>query len=162
MSDTVKKYYFDAGAVVATLTTTTGVDNVPESILSFKYTPVTLPSGQVLSTGIVDDFTAEGAPWFADRLSIKQIVIDAGITRIGAYAFQGCSNVENLIYFAFNSIANLVIIPLQDYLELTNEEGRMNTPSTAEGNWVWRVKKESINQELINKIKKITIQTNRD
>lgn len=74
---------------------------------------------------------------------------------------EGCTDVENLIYLAFNSIANLAVIPLQDYLELTNEEGRMNTPSTSEGNWIWRVKKESINQELIEKIKEITIKTNR-
>ena len=75
---------------------------------------------------------------------------------------EGCSDVENLIYLAFNSIANLAVIPLQDYLELTNEEGRMNTPSTAEGNWVWRVNKEDINDKLVDKIRKITTDTNRD
>jgi 4-alpha-glucanotransferase len=28
---------------------------------------------------------------------------------------------------------------MQDYLELSNEQGRMNTPATAEGNWAWRI-----------------------
>lgn len=27
-----------------------------------------------------------------------------------------------------NSIANLAMVPMQDYLELSNQEGRMNTP----------------------------------
>ena len=45
----------------------------------------------------------------------------------------------DLIEFAFNSIANLAVVPMQDYLELSNAEGRMNTPSTAEGNWGWRI-----------------------
>jgi 4-alpha-glucanotransferase len=38
-----------------------------------------------------------------------------------------------------NSIANLAMVPMQDYLELSNEEGRMNIPATAEGNWGWRI-----------------------
>lgn len=49
------------------------------------------------------------------------------------------SRVYDVIELAFTSIANLAIVPMQDYLELSNEEGRMNTPSTAEGNWAWRI-----------------------
>ena len=49
------------------------------------------------------------------------------------------SRVYDVIEFAFASIANLAIVPMQDYLELSNEEGRMNTPATAEGNWAWRI-----------------------
>ena len=44
-----------------------------------------------------------------------------------------------MIYLALSSTANLSIIPSQDYLRLTNEEGRMNTPSTASGNWTYRL-----------------------
>ena len=28
---------------------------------------------------------------------------------------------------------------MKDYLELSNEEGRMNIPSTATGNWAWKI-----------------------
>ena len=49
------------------------------------------------------------------------------------------SRTYDLIEFAMNSIANLAMVPMQDYLELSNEEGRMNIPSTAEGNWGWRI-----------------------
>lgn len=70
-------------------------------------------------------------------------------------------DVYSLIEFAHNSIANLSIIPLQDYLLLTNEEGRMNTPSTASGNWTWRVDKNYNNKDLINDIKNMMIRTKR-
>ena len=49
------------------------------------------------------------------------------------------SRVDDLIEFAFQSRANLAMVPLQDYLLLTNEQGRLNTPATASGNWSWRV-----------------------
>ncbi|MEW5974084.1 MAG: 4-alpha-glucanotransferase [Pseudomonadota bacterium] len=42
-----------------------------------------------------------------------------------------------LIRAALESVANLVILPLQDVLEL-GSEARMNTPGTTEGNWRWR------------------------
>ena len=71
------------------------------------------------------------------------------------------SEVYSLINLAHTSIANLSVIPLQDYLELTNDEGRMNTPSTASGNWTYRVCNGYNNQELIDKIKEITIRTKR-
>ena len=45
----------------------------------------------------------------------------------------------DLIEFAFTSIANLAMVPMQDYLNLSNEKGRMNIPATAAGNWAWRL-----------------------
>ena len=51
------------------------------------------------------------------------------------------------------SRANLCIVPMQDYLELTNAKGRMNTPTIAEGNWQWRLEEKSITPTLIESIK---------
>ena len=45
---------------------------------------------------------------------------------------------------------------MQDYLELTNEEGRMNTPAVAEGNWNWRISKRYRTKALIGKIRELT------
>ena len=45
----------------------------------------------------------------------------------------------DLIEYALASRANLAIVPIQDYLSLSNEDGRMNTPSVAEGNWSYRL-----------------------
>ena len=47
---------------------------------------------------------------------------------------------------AFNSVANTVIVPMQDWLAL-GEEARMNYPGTVGGNWLWRM--EPCNLESI-------------
>lgn len=52
------------------------------------------------------------------------------------------------------------IAQLQDFLEI-GDEGRMNTPSTLGRNWIWRVSKEKLTDELANKILKITKKFNR-
>ena len=61
-----------------------------------------------------------------------------------------------LIRGAMSSISHLCVICMQDYLAL-GSEGRMNTPSTEGGNWRWRLKKDDINLELTEKIRKITL-----
>ena len=66
-----------------------------------------------------------------------------------------------LIRLALSSKANLAVIPMQDYLELPNEKARMNTPSTPEGNWVWRVKKGYDKQAVRQKILAVALDTKR-
>ena len=54
------------------------------------------------------------------------------------------------------SIANTVIIPMQDLLGL-GKEARMNIPGKAQGNWQWRLKQEMMTRdftkEFLNLIK---------
>jgi 4-alpha-glucanotransferase len=69
---------------------------------------------------------------------------------------KGQSATEATVALAMGSRANLCIIPMQDYLELTNAEGRMNTPSTAEGNWCWRISPRYATEKLKNKIVSLT------
>ena len=66
-----------------------------------------------------------------------------------------------LIAFAMSSRANLAMVPMQDYLELTNEQGRMNIPSVAQGNWSWRLEADYSTEELIQKIHSFTTAHNR-
>ena len=74
---------------------------------------------------------------------------------------KGQSRTYDVIEFAFRSIANLAIVPMQDYLMLSNEEGRMNTPATAEGNWAWRIGPRYNTKALRNKILALTQKTGR-
>ena len=67
----------------------------------------------------------------------------------------------DLIEFAMNSPANLAVVPMQDYLELTNEQGRMNTPAVAEGNWTWRMNARYRTPALVEKVKGMTQKTKR-
>ena len=69
---------------------------------------------------------------------------------------EGQTPTEAVIALAMSSRANLCIIPMQDYLELTNAKGRMNTPSVAEGNWQWRVPENYATEELKAKIANMT------
>ena len=75
---------------------------------------------------------------------------------------KGQHRVYDLIEFAFNSRANLAMVPLQDYLLLSNEEGRMNEPATAAGNWTWRVSPRYNTQKLRTQIRCLTDRTNRN
>lgn len=68
---------------------------------------------------------------------------------------------QTLIAFAMSSRANLAMVTMQDHLELTNEQGRMNIPSVAQGNWSWRLDAKQVTGELIEKIRRVTITHNR-
>ena len=53
-----------------------------------------------------------------------------------------------VIRLALSSVAQLAIIPMQDYLGL-GSEARMNTPSTVEeSNWCWRLEQNYGTSEL--------------
>ena len=68
---------------------------------------------------------------------------------------SGKTYTEKLISLALSSRAALAVIPIQDYLELTNEAGRMNTPATAEGNWTFRLSPRYKTPALKAKITKL-------
>jgi 4-alpha-glucanotransferase len=55
--------------------------------------------------------------------------------------------VNELIRTAYASVANIVIIPLQDVLNLGGE-ARMNFPSRLGGNWAWRFTWEQMNESI--------------
>ena len=60
-----------------------------------------------------------------------------------------------IIACAYQSVADTVIIQMQDFLGLDNS-ARINTPSTIGGNWTWRLEKGQITKKLESKIRKIT------
>lgn len=74
---------------------------------------------------------------------------------------RGQSITRALIAFAMGSRANLAMVPMQDYLELDNESGRMNVPSTAQGNWSWRLKTDYATPALQRRISRVTRENNR-
>ena len=60
-----------------------------------------------------------------------------------------------LIRTAVASVADIAIIPMQDYLALGNE-ARINTPSTLGDNWKWRMSQGAATDELAEKIYGLT------
>lgn len=63
---------------------------------------------------------------------------------------------DAMIRAALSSVCNTCILPLQDYLQL-DEKARMNTPSTVNGNWRWRVTKEQLTPDLAEYIRELSL-----
>jgi 4-alpha-glucanotransferase len=63
-------------------------------------------------------------------------------------------NVSNLFMrIVYSSHANMAIVAMQDVLDL-DERSRINTPSTTEGNWTWRMK-EIPGNEIVERLRKM-------
>lgn len=56
---------------------------------------------------------------------------------------------------AYSSVADIVVIPMQDILNL-GTEARMNFPSKLGGNWTWRLTWDQINDDLVQTYKRMT------
>lgn len=59
--------------------------------------------------------------------------------------------VDKLVLLAHSSVADLSIIPIQDYLRLDNS-ARINQPSTQGKNWRWRLKEEDLTPALTERL----------
>ena len=66
----------------------------------------------------------------------------------------------SLISRALSSVADTCIIPIQDYLGLS-DEARMNTPGTVGTNWKWRLQPGMLTEALEEKIKVLTLRYGR-
>ncbi len=66
--------------------------------------------------------------------------------------YYGAEIVFPLIKEAYKSVANFVIVPMQDILNL-GSEARMNFPSRLGGNWTWRFTREQIEENLAPRYK---------
>ena len=74
---------------------------------------------------------------------------------LGCESLSPCEAVRALIRMALGSVSSMCIIPLQDYLELS-ERARINEPSTLGKNWKWRLEKEQITDALMERIRNLT------
>ena len=63
--------------------------------------------------------------------------------------------VWDFIREAYRSVADLCIIPLQDYL-CKGKEARLNTPGKADGNWQWRLRPNFLSEDLSRSIRELT------
>ncbi len=63
--------------------------------------------------------------------------------------------VWDFIREAYRSVADLCIIPLQDYL-CKGKEARINSPGTGEGNWQWRLRPNFLSADLERSIRELS------
>jgi len=101
----------------------------------------------VVYTGTHDNDTTRG--WF-DNI--------APDIRDYAYRYLGITSgreaVRTMIRAAMMSVADICIIPMQDYLEL-GSEARINTPSTLGNNWKWRVLPDVFTRRLAGRLQEL-------
>lgn len=115
---------------------------------SNEYAIHNLTKHTVTYTGTHDNPTTKG--WFLSLPKEEQeyVLNYLGITE--PYLVS-----DALIREAFKSVSDTVIIPYQDHLWL-GDDARFNIPSTLGGNWIWRVRKEAFNDEMAERIAKLT------
>ena len=114
------------------------------------YLPHNYPRNCVVYTGTHDNTTTRD--WYH---TVSKECRDFAKEYLCKSALDEDQLAWDFIAMAMGSVADLCIIPLQDYLCL-GAEARINTPSTLGGNWVWRMKKGQLDEALVRKIHKVT------
>lgn len=114
------------------------------------YLPENYIENCIVYTGTHDNNTTQG--WFKREVSDQ---MKAFIEKSLKEEPQADKIHWQLIELAMRSLANTAIIPMQDTLGL-NETHRMNLPSTAEGNWEWRLASSQLTDTLAQKLFSIT------
>ena len=100
----------------------------------------------VVYTGTHDNTTTRA--WIEEisdgERSYARRYINSMNTDYGAFVWD-------MIREAYRSVADLCIIPIQDYL-VKGKEARINCPGQAEGNWQWRILPNFLSHELASSI----------
>ena len=113
------------------------------------YMPYRYPVNCVVYTGTHDNDTVMG--WY-DTLERKD--------KMTAKKYLDIRSGKNVhlvfIREALKSVADTVIIPIQDYLALRSE-ARINTPSTLGKNWRWRVRREMLTDDLAKQMRDLGV-----
>jgi 4-alpha-glucanotransferase len=121
-----------------------------KDVATNPYAPHNHVKNCVVYTGTHDNNTIKG--WF------KKEIGNDGRKRLSEYI--GRTVLEKtvhweLIRLAMMSVADMVIIPMQDILGL-GEKARMNLPASSKGNWQWRVTPQQLSPSLIKRLSEMT------
>ncbi len=110
-----------------------------------SFLPHHYPLNCVAYTGTHDNNTVKG--WYENDAS--------EIAQHKARIYMGVSGeniAHDMIELLWSSRANMVLAPLQDFLQL-GSQARMNFPSTLGGNWEWRFTEDQLTPELLKYMK---------
>ncbi len=102
-------------------------------------------------SGTHDNDTAVG--WYATLGEAERRDVDD-------YLGHGEPIAVRLVRAAYNSVADLAVVPLQDALGL-GSEARMNTPGAPSSDWAWRAGKHHFTQELGAALRRAAVRSGR-
>lgn len=142
LTDDVKEFLKEAGFPGMRILQF-GFDGDPDNI----YLPHNYIKNSIAYTGTHDNDTFVG--WY-EKTGNKRETKRAK-QYLGLNSKEGCN--WGFIRGILASNSDIAIVPFQDFLAL-GAEARTNIPSTLGGNWVWKAKKEEINNNLATKIYK--------
>jgi len=118
------------------------------------YLPHRFESNTVVYTGTHDNDTTVG--WWKSGATAEEK------RAVECYLRPNNGGVHwAFIHAAVTSVADLSIIPMQDWLGLDGS-ARMNVPSHPDDNWTWRLGKNSVSQGLIGQISELIEISDRD
>lgn len=112
------------------------------------FLPHNLIRNCVVYTGTHDNDTTRG--WYEHTSTEKE--------RDFARRYLGRAGQDiawDLIRLAFASVANTVVVPLQDVFDL-GTEARLNLPGSPAGNWGWRFQAGQLTPQLRDRLKELT------
>jgi 4-alpha-glucanotransferase len=117
------------------------------------YLPHNYNHASVAYTGTHDNDTTRG--WYGTLTDEERDPIRRYLAR------DGSDIAWDFIRLAWSSVADLAIAPLQDVLNL-GSEARMNTPGRPDGNWTWRVPPNAIRDDILGRLKDLSVLYGRD
>ena len=118
------------------------------------YQPHRYEKNCVCYTGTHDNTTLSAWLKQASKKELARVKTYAGLNAGEGFA-------AGVIRLGMSSVADLFIAQMQDYLGL-GAAARINTPSTNENNWLWRMKKGAASAALAKKIATVTTRYERN
>jgi 4-alpha-glucanotransferase len=122
-----------------------------------KHLPHRFEPHCIAYTGTHDNDTTSG--WFhSTAVTTTQPRAEVQAARTYARRYANSTGAEihwDLIRMVFASVADTVIIPMQDILGL-DSRARMNWPGKAEGNWRWRFRSEQLDRRVRDRLAELT------
>lgn len=114
------------------------------------YLPHNYDHNCVVYTGTHDNNTVVG--WFK---TISKEDRELALEYLGRRTMKNDDIAWEIIRLAQASVAEICIVPIQDYLKL-DESARINEPSTVGKNWKWRLYEGEIEEQMLAQMRRIT------
>lgn len=115
------------------------------------YLPHNYTNNSVVYTGTHDNETLTG--WFRDILPQERRMVR---NYLHNFTSSDAEIYWDIICEVMRSVSKLCVIPIQDYFGYDNS-ARINQPSTLGKNWKWRMRKGELTDELVQKIRDLTM-----
>jgi 4-alpha-glucanotransferase len=111
-----------------------------------SYLPYNYSKNSIVYTGTHDNNTVKG--WYLNEANQENK------KRVSLYTDKEINESNicwELVRLGMMSSAKYAVFPVQDVLCL-GQEARFNLPSTTRHNWIWRVNKKMLSQDIANKL----------